>query len=229
MDIVVTGRNAEIHENFRSMVESKLEKVKLFYPRAQRVEVVLRHENNPRRAEQAERIELTVYGKGPVIRAEAKSSDRYAAVDLASAKLFERLRRLRDRAKDHRRYKFEEPAFFPSPTVEEEGLEEDIRDAEKWVLRSAEDLQPGEEREEQMGDSPVFVRQKVHEAQPMTVEEALYQMELVGHPFFLFVDKDTMQPCVAYHRKGWTYGILRLNTKVSGEEAEEITEEVVEE
>lgn len=226
MDIVVTGRNAEIHENFRSMVESKLEKVKLFYPRAQRVEVVLRHENNPRRAEQAERIELTVYGKGPVIRAEAKSSDRYAAVDLASAKLFERLRRLRDRAKDHRRYKFEEPVFDPSPAVEEVVSEEDEVEDEKQALRSAEDLLPGEEREEQLGDSPVFVRQKVHEASPMTVDEALYQMELVGHPFFLFVDKETMQPCVAYHRKGWTYGILRLNTKVPGEV---VREEVVEE
>jgi hypothetical protein len=69
-------------------------------------------------------------------------------------------------------------------------------------------------REEQLGDSPVIVRQKVHEAPPMSVDEALHQMELVGHPFFLFVDKDTMQPCVAYRRKGWTYGILRLNTRM---------------
>lgn len=213
MDIIVTGRNAEIHPKFRSLVESKLEKVKQFYPRAQRVDVVLRHENNPRLAETAERIELTVYGKGPVIRAEAEASDRYAAIDLASTKLFERLRRLRDRAKDHRRYKFTGPVHHPSPEIEAE-YPEDLRDAEDWALRSAEDLKPGEEREEQLGDSPVFVRQKVHEAEPMTVDEALYQMELVGHPFFLFVDKETMQPCVAYHRKGWTYGILRLNTKI---------------
>lgn len=228
MDIVVTGRNADIHPNFREAVESKLEKVKLFYPRAQRVEVVLRHENNPRLAERAERIELTVYGKGPVIRAEAESADRYSAVDLASTKLFERLRRLRDRAKDHRRYKFTGPTHMPAPKAVDEEMPEDLRDAENWALRSAQDLQPGEEREEQMGDSPVFVRQKVHEAAPMTVDEALYQMELVGHPFFLFVDKETMQPCVAYHRKGWTYGILRLNTKIPADDVQVVAESVEE-
>ena len=58
--------------------------------------------------------------------------------------------------------------------------------------------------------------QKLHEADPMTVDQALYQMELVGHPFFLFIDEETMQPCVVYHRRGWTYGVLRLNAVVSG-------------
>ncbi len=214
MDIVVTGRNAEIHPNFRVNVESKLDKITQFYPRAQRVDVVLTHERNPRLADKSERIELTVYGKGPVIRAEAEAADRYSAVDLASAKLFERLRRLRDRAKDHRRIKYEGIEALDLAPDEVEGSEEDLRNAEEWVLRSAQDLKPGEIREEQLGDSPVIVRQKVHEAPPMSVDEALHQMELVGHPFFLFVDKDTMQPCVAYHRKGWTYGVLRLNTKV---------------
>ncbi len=214
MDIVVTGRNAEIHPNFRENVESKLDKITQFYPRAQRVDVVLTHERNPRLAEKSERIELTVYGKGPVIRAEAEAADRYSAVDLASAKLFERLRRLRDRAKDHRRIKYEGIADLDLAPSEVEGSAADLRNAEDWALRSAEDLKPGEVREEQLGDSPVIVRQKVHEAPPMSVDDALQQMELVGHPFFLFVDKDTMQPCVAYHRKGWTYGVLRLNTKI---------------
>ncbi len=216
MDIVVTGRNAEIHPNFRQAVEDKLEKVTLFYPRAQRVDVELTHESNPRMADRSERIELTVYGKGPVIRAEAESSDRYSAVDLASAKLFERLRRLRDRVKDRRKGRGVAPVpGEPAPEVVEEGLSEDMADAEDWHLRSAEDLKVGEVREEQLGDSPVVVRQKVHEASPMSVDEALHQMELVGHPFFLFIDSDTMQPCVVYHRKGWSYGVLRLNTRVS--------------
>ncbi|WRS30208.1 ribosome-associated translation inhibitor RaiA [Actinomycetaceae bacterium MB13-C1-2] len=219
MDIVVTGRNAEIHPNFRQAVEDKLEKVTLFYPRAQRVEVVLTHEGNPRLADRSERIELTVYGKGPVIRAEAESADRYSAVDLASAKLFERLRRMRDRVKDRRKGKGNgapEPSEL-TPEIVDDQLNEDFTDAEDWALRSAEDLKVGEVREEQLGDSPVLVRQKVHEAAPMSVDEALQQMELVGHPFFLFIDQDTMQPCVAYHRKGWTYGIIRLNTRVDSE------------
>lgn len=219
MDIVVTGRNAEIHPNFRQAVEDKLEKVTLFYPRAQRVEVVLTHESNPRLADRSERIELTVYGKGPVIRAEAESSDRYSAVDLASAKLFERLRRMRDRVKDRRKGKGSttpEPSEL-APEIIDDRLTEDFTDAEDWALRSAGDLKVGEVREEQLGDSPVVVRQKVHEAAPMSVDDALQQMELVGHPFFLFIDEDTMQPCVAYHRKGWTYGIIRLNTRVDSE------------
>lgn len=221
MDIVVTGRNAEIHPNFRDTVDAKLDKVTQFYPRAQRVDVVLTHENNPRLADRSERIELTVYGKGPVIRAEAESSDRYAAVDLASAKLFERLRRMRDRSRKNRRVRVV-PALREEIALEvaDEGAEEELVEAHDQALRSAGDLKVGELREERMGDSPVLVRQKVHEAEPMSVDEAIYQMELVGHPFFLFVDRDTMQPCVAYHRKGWTYGVLRLNTRVcpGGEE-----------
>lgn len=50
----------------------------------------------------------------------------------------------------------------------------------------------------------------------MTVDQALYEMELVGHPFFLFIDEETAQPCVVYHRHGWTYGVIRLDAEVSG-------------
>lgn len=215
MDITVVARNAEIHPNFRAYIEEKVSKVTQFYPRAQRIDVELTHERNPRQADTAERIELTVYGKGPIIRAEAESADRYAAVDIATGKLFERLRRMRDRAKDHRRR-------YPRDLVESEILEvapveeveEEISATEVQALRSAEDLKVGEAREEQLGDSPIIVRQKVHEAQPMTVDEALDQMEMVGHPFFLFIDNETRQPCVVYHRHGWTYGVLRLNTTV---------------
>lgn len=211
MDITVVARNAEIHPNFREYVEEKVSKITLFYPRAQRVDVELTHERNPRQADTAERIELTVYGKGPIIRAEAESGDRYAAVDIAAGKLFERLRRLRDRAKDHRRrysYEMDEAEFLEEPAPVEDTIEE----AAPLKLRSAEDLKVGEAREEQLGDTPILVRQKVHEAEPMTVDEALNQMEMVGHPFFLFIDKETKQPCVVYHRHGWTYGVLRLNT-----------------
>ena len=211
MDITVVARNAEIHPNFREYVEEKVSKITLFYPRAQRVDVELTHERNPRQADTAERIELTVYGKGPIIRAEAESGDRYAAVDIAAGKLFERLRRLRDRAKDHRRrysHEMDEGEFLEEPAPVEDTIEE----AAPLKLRSAEDLKVGEAREEQLGDTPILVRQKVHEAEPMTVDEALNQMEMVGHPFFLFIDKETKQPCVVYHRHGWTYGVLRLNT-----------------
>lgn len=213
MDITVVGRNAEIHPKFREYVEEKVTKVKQFYPRAQRVDVELTHERNPRQVETAERIELTVFGKGPVIRAEASSFDRYAAVDIAAGKLYERLRRARDRAKNHHRH-------TDSPNADL-GFVEDLDllhapEVKEVELKPISELKPGEAREEQLGDSPVLVRQKLHEADPMTVDQALYQMELVGHPFFLFIDEETMQPCVVYHRRGWTYGVLRLNAVVSG-------------
>ena len=215
MDITVVARNAEIHPNFRAYEEEKVSKITQFYPRAQRVDVELTHERNPRQADTAERIELTVYGKGPIIRAEARSADRYAAVDIAAGKLYERLRRLRDRVKDHRRRYprnlVEAEVLDVAPVVEEQVAPEP--EAPK-PLRSAEDLKVGEAREEQWGDTPIIVRQKVHEAPPMSVDEALDQMMMVGHPFFLFVDKETSQPCVVYHRHGWTYGVLRLNTTI---------------
>lgn len=222
MDITVVGRNAEIHPNFREYVEDKVSKVTLFYPRAQRIDVELTHEPNPRQAETSERIELTVFGKGPIIRAEASSSDRYAAVDIASAKLFERLRRARDRAKDHRR-RYNKPITKELGGILDDFELETDKDKKEEVqqqppndkLRPASDLKLGEERSEQLGDSPVIVRQKLHEAEPMSVDQALYQMELVGHPWFLFIDEETMQPCVVYHREGWTYGVIRLNTKVA--------------
>ena len=206
MDITVAARNAEIHPNFREYIEEKLAKVTQFYPRAQRVDVELTHQRNPRQADTAERIELTVFGKGPIIRAEAESADRYAAVDIAAGKLFERLRRMRDRAKDHHRSEEMLPATVPPV--------EEVEEATPASLKSAGDLKVGEAREEQLGDTPIIVRQKVHETVPMSVDEALNQMELVGHPFFLFVDEETMQPCVVYHRHGWTYGVLRLNATV---------------
>lgn len=216
MDITVSGRNAEIHPDFREYVESKVSKVTQFYPRAQRIDVELTHERNPRQAETAERIELTVFGKGPIIRAEASSSDRYAAVDIAAGKLYERLRRARDRAKDHRR-RFNKPIAEDLGGILPEDIEENTEAAPtpEESLRSASDLKLGETREEQWGDSPVIVRQKLHEAEPMSVDQALYQMELVGHPFFLFIDSDTNQPCVVYHREGWTYGVIRLNAVIA--------------
>ncbi len=215
MDITVVGRNAEIHPNFRDYVEEKVSKTTQFYPRAQRADVELTHERNPRQADTAERIEITVFGKGPVIRAEAASADRYAAVDIAVDKLFERLRRARDRAKDHRR-RIPSDLAEDAQTLDLADVAGGAEAAEEGTpLKSAQDLKPGEAREEQLGDSPVVVRQKVHEAVPMSVDDALYQMELVGHPFFLFVDKETMQPCAVYRRHGWTYGVIRLNTTLS--------------
>ena len=225
MDITVVGRNAEISPRLRDYVEDKAVKVEQFDPRVQRVEVEVTHERNPRQADTAERVEITVVSKGPIIRAEASSSDRFAAFDIAMGKLTERLRRARDRKKDHRRYPVSPNGSTPqSAQSAQSAAAQDAPQSAGSAVPETHDApiedspsaptEPGVAVEAQLGDSPVIVRQKLHEAHEMTVDEALYQMEMVGHPFYLFIEKSTKQPCAVYHRHGWTYGVIRLDARV---------------
>lgn len=206
MEIVVVGRHTEVPERFRRHVEDKLSKVAQLAPRAQRVDVEVTHEKNPRLSEICERVELTVRGKGPVIRAEAMADDPYAALDIAMTKLMERLRRARDRRKDHR--------GAPLTPVE-------VRAAEAPEVAGDGELPPevtvtaDGAIEKMLGDSPIVIREKLHTAQPMTLDDALYEMEMVGHDFFLFVDAETSLPSVAYRRRGWSYGVIRLDSPVA--------------
>ncbi|WP_420112847.1 ribosome hibernation-promoting factor, HPF/YfiA family, partial [Pseudactinotalea sp.] len=196
MEIVVVSRHTEVPERFRRHVENKLAKVGQLQPYAQRVDVEVTHEANPRMAEVAERVELTLRAKGPIVRAEASASDRYAALDLATAKLLERLRRHQDRRKSRHHGRgdhHEHLAAIPEPVPLEETNPED---------ESREPLEPGVAVEQQLGDSPVVIRQKVHDTEPMTVDDAVAEMELVGHPFFLFIESESHQPAVVYRRTG---------------------------
>ena len=211
MEIVVKGRNTEVTDRFREHVEDKLQKIEQLAPRAQRVEVEVLHEGNPSQADTSERIEITVRDKGPVIRAESAASDRYGALDLALDKLFQRLRRARDRRKDHGQRRLAEEKSEPlNLTPEDVNVKPVVEKADEPSVPTA----PGQEIETQLGDSPVVVRQKLYEAQPMSIDQALYEMELVGHDFFLFIDEETKQPCAVYHRHGWTYGVIRLDATV---------------
>jgi len=213
MDIAVVARNTEVKDRFRTHLEEKLAKVEQLAPRTQRIDVEITHERNPRLADRAERVEITVVGKGPTVRAEAAANDRYAALDLASSKLFERLRRARDRYKS--RYKFKSREAMVPVDVAPLNIEPEPEPVEEEPETPTTPTEPGVAVETQLGDSPVIVRQKLHDTEPMTVDQALYEMELVGHPFYLFIDAETMQPCAVYHRHGWTYGIIRLNHVVA--------------
>lgn len=215
MEFVVKGRNTEVSDRFRAHVEEKLAKIEQFAPRAQRVSVEVAHEPNPSQAEKAERIEITVRDKGPVVRAEAAAGDRYGALDLAAQKLVEQLRRAHERRRSHNKgNKWEqEPSAIDFDALLSVAAETPKAQTESEPTHPT---KPGEEVETQLGDSPVVVRQKLYEAKPMTVDQALYEMELVGHPFYLFIDAETKQPCAAYRRHGWTYGVIRLDA-VTGE------------
>lgn len=212
MEIVVTGRHTQIKQRFRDVVESKMNRVTAIAPDAQRVQIVLSHEGNPRQADTAKRVEITVIAGRTVVRAEASSADEFSALDMALDKLTLRLRRTRDRRKDHRRgYTNPVPVDMgvaePEPTVEP--VEEPNNSPADAV---ATDLGPGESVEVQVGDTPIVIRRKLHVAEPMTIDEALYEMELIGHDFFLFVNKETGRPSVVYHRHGWSYGVFEIDT-----------------
>ncbi|WP_270974911.1 ribosome-associated translation inhibitor RaiA [Trueperella sp.] len=210
MEIVVTGRNTEVQSRFRAHVEEKLAKVEQYAPYAQRVEVEVTHESNPSQVETSERIEITVRDKGPVVRAEASASDRFGALDLAAQKLFERLRRRHEKKKNRRKGERRDEVVRDLPVDELLAKPAKEEPAEPTHPSSV-----GEAVESQLGDSPAVVRQKLYEAKPMSVEQAIDEMELVGHPFYLFIDEETKQPCAAYRRRGWTYGVIRLNATTS--------------
>ncbi|MFV0425946.1 MAG: ribosome hibernation-promoting factor, HPF/YfiA family [Beutenbergiaceae bacterium] len=212
MDIVVVSRHTEVQERFRRHIEDKLAKVGQLSPYARRVDVAVSHEANPRMADRAERVELTVRAKGPVVRAEASAPDRYAALDLAMAKLMERLRRHHDRRKSRHHHGRAHHEVAPLPQTLDP-IESDVPE------ESEPELTPGVAVEQQLGDSPVVIRQKVHDTVPMSVDDALAEMELVGHPFFLFIEEHSHQPAVVYRRNGWTYGVIRLNTTTTDEPA----------
>ncbi len=216
MEIVVTGRHTQIKQKFRDVVESKMNRVTAIAPDAQRAQIVLTHEGNPRQADTARRVEITVIAGRTVVRAEASSADEFSALDMALDKLTLRLRRARDRRKDHRRG-YAVPvgtgAVQPESTVEspaEEPTEDEPVNSPQAAVAS--DLGPGESVEVQVGDTPIVIRRKLHIAEPMSIDEALYEMELIGHDFFLFVNKATGRPSVVYHRHGWSYGVFEIDT-----------------
>lgn len=198
MDIVVKGRNVEVPEHFRVHVQEKLALSERLDPRVYHVDVELFHEKNPRQAAQCQRIEITVRGKGPVIRAEATADTFYAALDAAILKLEGRLRRSHDRRRVHH------GARTPASAAEFAVALASSRNG------STGDTALEEHDAELDATGTLIVRDKTHPATPMTTPEALHEMELVGHDFFLFADKESGLPSVVYRRHGYDYGVIRL-------------------
>jgi ribosomal subunit interface protein len=216
MDIIVTGRHMQVSQKFRDVVDGKLNRVTTIAPDVQRAEIVVTKEGNPRQADTAKRVEITVFAGATVVRAEAASSDEYSALDGALDRLTLRLRRARDRRKDHRRgYQSQKPVdlgvvpLSEPINTEPTELQEPEDDMEHPLST---DLGPGESVEVQVGDTPIIIRRKLHAAEPMSIDEALYEMELIGHDFFLFVNKQTNRPSVVYRRHGWSYGVFEIDT-----------------
>ncbi len=199
MDIVVRGRHLDVSDRFREHVAGKVGKVDRFGLPISHVDVEVSFEPNPRQTDRAYEVELTCRGTGPVIRAEAHAPDKYAATDIALARLEERLRRAADRKRTRR---VEKVVVVPAADVVPESIE------------AAADAEPDDGTVWEEG--PIVVRLKEHESQPMTVAQAVESLELVGHDFYLFRDSDSGAPSVVYHRRGYNYGLLRLEGGTDG-------------
>jgi ribosomal subunit interface protein len=206
VDIVVKGRHCEVSDRFRQHVEEKLARLEKLNHRVIRVDVEVSKERNPRIADRAVRVELTMMSRGPVMRAEAAAEDKMAALDMAVDRLQTRMRKAADRRRIH--HGSRTPVSVAQATADsangipaatgEEG-QEDVTGEHKVGPLTV------------VGDGPIVVREKTHSGAPMTLDQALYEMELVGHDFFLFIDKESELPSVVYRRRAYDYGVIRLD------------------
>ncbi|WP_308799663.1 ribosome hibernation-promoting factor, HPF/YfiA family [Agromyces silvae] len=225
MELNIVGRSLGITDRFRAYIEEKAEKVTHLAERAISLDVRLTRNSEKNGNPGPDRVELTLIGRGPVVRAEAEGSDKYAAFDVALGRLLERIRRAKDRRKVHRGGQRRPTSLreaaddgFAGVGVQAAGADvlEAVRTGSIPVV--SEDAEAASADEEAY--SPVVIRRKVFASTPMSVDDALYYMELVGHDFYLFVDAESGRPSVVYRRKGWDYGLIGLDDDADAEQTD---------
>lgn len=201
----LTGRNVDIPDHFANRVNAKLAKIERLDPTLTSFHVELLHEPNPRRADRADRIQITASGKGHIARAEAKEDSFYAALESAIGRMERSLRKVKVR-RQISRSGHRTPISVGEATAQ---LVQDAKDEQKTeqpgkydVDPYAAELEPGK-----------IVRRKTHSSTPISVDEALSEMELVGHDFFLFVNEENNKPSVVYRRHAFDYGLITLSSE----------------
>lgn len=208
MDVNIRGRGIGVTDRFEDYVGSKSEKVSGLLPKAQSFDVKVSRLSD-RSPQNGDRVEITVIGPGPVIRAESAGSDKYTAFDMAYGRVLERIRRLKDRRKDRRgrgRTSLAEAASSDFGSVD---LTPAPLETIESVASGSIPVDGGGSEEEQY--TPIVIRTKEFPADHCSIEEAVDQMELVGHDFFLFIESGSAKPSVVYRRKGWNYGVISLS------------------
>ena len=202
MEVVVKGRHCEVSDRFRAQVEEKLTRLEKYHHRIIRVDVEVSKESNPRLSDQSTRVEITMRSKGPIIRAEAAADEKLTALDKAVERLGAQLRKAADRRRVH--HGTRTPASLAQALAGHEAVVESADgNADDLAEHKVGPLTV-------MGDGPLVVREKTHPGVPIPLDQALYEMELVGHDFYLFVDKEDDRPAVVYRRKGYDYGVIKL-------------------
>ncbi len=183
MQINVVGRRMPVTDSIREYTEEKIGKAAKVHDRDDMVvDVVLHVEKNPANKNR-DVAEVTAHMKGVVVRAEEAAPDMYAAIDLVSEKLERQMRKYKQKLMSRRNGA--KTAVKTAPGVEE--LPEPLA-------------------EEAAGQ---VVRTKVVDAVPMTEDEAILQLELLGHDFFVFRDTDEGQVNVLYRRHNGDYGLIQ--------------------
>lgn len=211
MEVNITARNLSVTDRFREYVAERTHKVEQLTHKAQTLEIKVTRHDHSRNSGPEDQVELTVFEPGHIVRAEAQASDKFAAFDIAFGKLAERLRRAADRRKQHH------SPIGTSELAAHNFAEIDLRPVESDVLfaksasGSSDSTSSSPTLQKDLGESPVVIRRKEFESSPMTVDEALNHMELVGHDFYLFLDSETQKSSVVYRRKGWNYGVITLS------------------
>ena len=213
MELNVQGRNVAVQDRFKEYAQKKSERFAQLGDKVQSIDVKVT-QDHANSGHQGLRVEITVIGRGPVVRAEARNSDKFAAFDEAYAKLVEQLRRARDRRKVHRggtkRPVAVHEATGSLPVAPSQGFIPAAPSSDE-ALAAAEDEAFSDEYALSDAPTPVEIRRKRFPANELTVDEAVDQMELVGHDFFLFMDKHTQEPSAVYRRQGWAYGVISLS------------------
>ncbi|MAR07799.1 MAG: ribosomal subunit interface protein [Cyanobium sp. NAT70] len=192
MKLLIHGRNLEITPALRDYTQTKLERaVHHFGDVVREADVHLSVARNPRVPQQT--AEVTVFANGTVIRAQERSENLYASIDLAAGKLCRQLRRWKDRHSDHHHSHGHRASITPGT----ETVSEDSQvDPSLLEGRQAELPDPG-------------VRRKYFSMPPMSLEEARRQLDLIDHDFYLFRDRDSGELQVIYHRNHGGYGVIQ--------------------
>lgn len=199
----ITGRNVEVPDHFAERVHSKLAKIARLDPTLTFFHVELQHEPNPRRADESDKIQITATGKGHIARAEAKEDSFYAALETALSRMERSLCKVKARRKISR-----SGHRTPMPT-DQVAVELAAQAAKMEAPKGEFDEDPYADLVEEVKLGQV-VRRKEHPATPMSVDDALSEMELVGHDFYLFLDEETGRPSVVYRRHAYDYGLIAL-------------------
>ena len=209
MELRISGKNLTVSDRFRDYVSEKASKVEQFAHHPEELNIKVTRFDHRKNSGQEDKVELTVYEPGHVVRSEAQASDKFAAFDVAFGKLLERLRRYSDKKKGHRSVGHK---TLGTSELTASGFSDlDITPADPRLLTGEIPVIDAGEIQDAQEQIELVIRSKEFEREPMTKEEAVSLMELVGHDFYLYHDLESDQSAVVYRRKAYSYGVISLS------------------